>query len=165
MGDPWPCIIGGTDFSLKRTRSPQCWINIGFSGRDSIAEEAQFPPRAWIEKYNVVLPRIQWNYLNMEQQLTLTEHSPFTGYYFKYYGHLVLCLVTQSCPTLCVHMDCSSSGSSVHGDSPGKKTGMGCHALLQGIFPTQGLNPGLLALQADSLLTEPPGRHEQNRIW
>ena len=29
------------------------------------------------------------------------------------------------------------------GDSPGKNTGVGCHALLQGIFPTQGLNPGL----------------------
>ena len=40
-------------------------------------------------------------------------------------------------------MDCSPPGSSVHGDSPGKNTGMGCHALLQGIFPTQGVNPGL----------------------
>ena len=29
-------------------------------------------------------------------------------------------------------------------DSPGKNTGVGCHALLQGIFPTQELNPGLL---------------------
>ena len=29
-------------------------------------------------------------------------------------------------------------------DSPGKNTGVGCHALLQGIFPTQGLNPSLL---------------------
>ena len=29
-------------------------------------------------------------------------------------------------------------------DSPGKTTGVGCHFLLQGIFPTQGLNPGLL---------------------
>ena len=28
-------------------------------------------------------------------------------------------------------------------DSPGKNTGMGCHSLLQRIFPTQGLNPGL----------------------
>ena len=28
-------------------------------------------------------------------------------------------------------------------DSPGTDTGVGCHALLQGIFPTQGLNPGL----------------------
>ena len=29
-------------------------------------------------------------------------------------------------------------------DSPGKKAGVGCHSLLQGIFPTQGSNPGLL---------------------
>ena len=28
--------------------------------------------------------------------------------------------------------------------SPGKHTGVGCHALLQGVFPTQGLNLGLL---------------------
>ena len=41
-------------------------------------------------------------------------------------------------------MDCSPPGSSVHGNSPGKKTGVGSHALLQGIFPTQGLNLGLL---------------------
>ena len=41
-------------------------------------------------------------------------------------------------------MDCSPPGSSVHGDSPGKNTGVGCHALLQGISPTQGSNPGLL---------------------
>ena len=55
----------------------------------------------------------------------------------------LLCLATQSCLTLCKLMDCSPPGSSVHGDSPGKKTGVGCHVLLQGIFPTQGLNPGL----------------------
>ena len=36
-------------------------------------------------------------------------------------------------------------------DSPSKNTGVGCHTFLQGIFPTQGSNPGLLALQADSL--------------
>ena len=29
-------------------------------------------------------------------------------------------------------------------NSPGKNPGVGCHSLLQGIFPTQGLNPGLL---------------------
>ena len=50
----------------------------------------------------------------------------------------------QPCPTLCDPMDCSPPGSSVHRDSPGKNTGVGCHALLQGIFPTQGSNPGLL---------------------
>ena len=55
----------------------------------------------------------------------------------------VLCLVTQSCPTLCNPMDYSPPGSSVHGDSPGKNTGVGCHALQQGIFPTQGPNSDL----------------------
>ena len=57
----------------------------------------------------------------------------------------VLCLVTQSCLTLCDPMDYSLPGSSVHGDSPGQNTGMGCQALLQGIFPTQGSNPCLMS--------------------
>ena len=52
-------------------------------------------------------------------------------------------LVTQSCLTLCYSMDCGPSGLCPW-DSPGKNTGMGCHALLQGILPTQGSNPGLL---------------------
>ena len=41
-------------------------------------------------------------------------------------------------------MDCSPPGSSVYGDSPGKNTGVGCHSLLQGIFPIQGSNLVLL---------------------
>ena len=56
-------------------------------------------------------------------------------------------LVAQSCLTLCDPMDCSLTGSSVHGDSPGKNTGVGCHSLLQGIFLTQGLNQCLLCLR------------------
>ena len=60
------------------------------------------------------------------------------------YKTYVMCLVTQSCLTLFDPMDCTPSGSSVHGDSPGKNTGVSCHNLLQGIFPTQGWNPGLL---------------------
>ena len=56
----------------------------------------------------------------------------------------MLCLVTQLSPTLCDTMDCSLPGSFVHEDSPGKNTGLSCHAFLQGIFPIQGLNPGLL---------------------
>ena len=55
----------------------------------------------------------------------------------------VRCLVAQSYPTLCDSTDCSPPGSSVHGESPGQNSGVGCHALLQGIFPTQGSNPGL----------------------
>ena len=56
----------------------------------------------------------------------------------------VLCLVAQSCLTLCYPKDCSPPGSSVHRDSPGKNDEMGSLSLLQGIFPTQKSNPGLL---------------------
>ena len=55
----------------------------------------------------------------------------------------IVCLVTQSCLTLSSTMYCSTPGSSIHGDSPGKSAGVDCHALLQGIFSTQGSNPDL----------------------
>ena len=51
--------------------------------------------------------------------------------------------VSQSCLTFCDPIDCSPPGSSVHGIFPGMNTGVGCHFLLQGIFPTQGSNPCL----------------------
>ena len=63
--------------------------------------------------------------------------------FYHWHACLCVCLVTQSYLTFGDPVDCSPRGSSVHGDSPGKDTGVGCHALLQGIFPTQGLNPGL----------------------
>ena len=53
------------------------------------------------------------------------------------------CLVSQSYPTLCDLMDWSQPGFSLPGDSSGKNTGVGGHALLQGILPTQGSNPHL----------------------
>ena len=51
-------------------------------------------------------------------------------------------------------------------DSPGKNTGVGCQALLQGIFPTQGSNLGLLHLlhwQVGYLPLAPPGKPSENR--
>ena len=44
----------------------------------------------------------------------------------------------QSCLTFCDPMDFSPPGSSAHGLSPGKNTGVGCPTLLQGTFPIQG---------------------------
>ena len=68
-----------------------------------------------------------------------------------------MCVLSHSsCLILCDLLDCSPPGSSVHGDSPGKNTGVGCHSLLQGIHP--GTKPRSQALQADSLLCEPPGK-------
>ena len=57
--------------------------------------------------------------------------------------YAVLCLVTQSSLTLWDPIDCSLPGFSVHGDSLGKNTGMGCQSLPQRIFPNEGLNPDL----------------------
>ena len=67
-----------------------------------------------------------------------------------------MCLVAQLCPTLCDPMDCSPPG-----DSPGKNTGVGCHDLLQGVFPTQGWNPGFLNCR---LIAEPPGKPINNML-
>ena len=83
---------------------------------------------------------------------------------------MCVCSVAQSCLTLCDPMDYSLPGSSVHGNSPGKDTGVHCHFLLQRIFPTQGSNPHLLHLlpwQVDSLslwcLRSPPS--PQACVW
>ena len=47
-------------------------------------------------------------------------------------------------------------------NSPGKNMGVGCHFLLQEIFPTQGSNPGLPhCRQVGALTSEPPGKHLQ----
>ena len=78
----------------------------------------------------------------------------------------MLGLDAQSYLTLCNPIDYSPPGSSVHGDSLGKDTGVGCHSLLQGIFLEiePGFNlgseiePGSSTLQADSLPSEPTGK-------
>ena len=59
-------------------------------------------------------------------------------------GAKLLVLVAQLCPTLCNTMGCKPTSFLCPWDFPGKNTGVGCHSLLQGIFPTQWLNQGLL---------------------
>ena len=80
-------------------------------------------------------------------------------------SHAVLSLRSRLTP--CDPVDCSPPGSSVQADSPGKNTGVGCLALLQGIFPTQGSNlrlSHLLHWQVGSLPLVPPGK-PQNVPW
>jgi len=76
--------------------------------------------------------------------------------------HYIICVLQaksfKSCPTLYNPVDCSPSGSSVQQEGfSGKNTGVACHALLQGIFPAQGLNLHFLHLhwQAGSLSLVP----------
>ena len=57
-------------------------------------------------------------------------------------ANLYVVLVTQLCPIPCDHMDPATLLCTW--DSPGKATGVGCHSLLHGIFPTKGSNTGPL---------------------
>ena len=75
--------------------------------------------------------------INLSLYIYIYIHAHTHTHTYIYILCAVLCLVTQLYPTLCNPMDCNSPGFSVHGYSPGKNTGVGCHALLQ------GLNPGL----------------------
>ena len=98
-----------------------------------------------------------WN-LSLLSLLALAGRSAVLG---KPPLHLILLLNH----VLLFHpMDCSPPGSSVHGDSPGKNTGAGCHALLQGIEPNLGIEPRSPTLQVDSLLSEPAGKPKNTQV-
>ena len=60
-------------------------------------------------------------------------------------------------------MDCSPPGFSVCGDSPGKNTGVDCHSLLQGIFPIQTSNLGLLHSRQILRYCTDDGRRKRHR--
>ena len=87
--------------------------------------------------------------LKLEERINLgTEYYVYNRARWQWFFDriewiVVLCLVTQLCLTLWDPTHYSPPVSSVYEDSPGKNTRLGCHALLQGILPTQGLNPGL----------------------
>ena len=73
-------------------------------------------------------------------------------------GLAVLCLVPQSCLTLCQHpMGCSLPGSSVHGILLARILG-GLPCPPPGDLPNPGIKPRTPALQADSLPSELPGK-------
>ena len=93
--------------------------------------------------YSLVLQRY-WN--------TPSETNEKCKFYIIHCQLLILALVcvcawsvAQLCLTLCNPLDCSPPGSSVYGIFQ-SRTGVPCHLLLQGIFPTQGSNPHHLCL-------------------
>ena len=85
--------------------------------------------RAWLSDFHIYM--VTWGC----KESDTTEQL--------YHTHIYIYVCAQSCLTLCHPMDHSPPDSSVHGDSPGKNTGVGCQALLQSIFATQVLSPGL----------------------
>ena len=57
--------------------------------------------------------------------------------------HCFICLAAKLCPTLLHPLGCPTR-LLCPWNFPGKNTGVGCHFLLQGIFPPQGWNPSVL---------------------
>ena len=74
---------------------------------------------------------------------------------------LLLFLVAKFCPTLSNPMDCSPQFLCPW-TIPGKKSGVGCHFLLQGIFKTQGSKPAVPTLTGRFFTAKPPGKPQQN---
>ena len=88
------------------------------------------------------------------------------------YPNKYVCVCARACTPSCFSrvgllatLQTVAQQAHLSGDSPGKNTGVGCCALFQGVFPTQGLNPGLLHLlhwQVGSLPLAPPGKPKIN---
>ena len=68
--------------------------------------------------------------------------------------------VPQSCPTLCDPMDCSLSGSSIHGIFQARVLEWIAISFSRDL-PDPGIEPGSHALQADALPSEPPGKPQR----
>ena len=69
--------------------------------------------------------------------------------------------VALSCPALCDHMDCSLPGSSIHGIFQARVLEWIAFPS-PGDLPNPGIEPRSPALQADALLSEPPGKPNEN---
>ena len=95
----------------------------------------------WTDQENVIYIS---TYIYIYIDMYMSHYIPhiYSISYVYIYTHSVL--LAQSCPTLCEPTDCSPPCLLSPWSSPGKNTGVGYHLLLQGIYPTQGLNPALL---------------------
>ena len=88
--------------------------------------------------------------------------SGYIEYGISIQGDAVLCLVSYcvqlfATPWAVAHQTPLSMGIL-------QSIGVGCHALLQGVLPNPGIEPGSPALQVDSLPSEPPGKPIQGMI-
>ena len=81
---------------------------------------------------------------------------------------MCVCVCVRACAvlslTLCDPVDCSSPGSSVHEDFPGKNTIVGCHTIPPGDFTNPGFKLWSPMFQAGSLLFESPGEPKNTGV-
>ena len=99
------------------TVARQAPLSMGFP-REECWSGLPFPDLHWLDPYLLTPPALVEGFFTTEPPRKSTECVA------------VLCLVAQLCPTLFNPMDYSLPDTSVRGDSPGKNTRVGCHALL-----------------------------------
>ena len=143
---------------VQRKRFPPC-ICLGTSAQPFSLSEMSQDQGYQFWGVGTLVPPAPWQWAAWGGPTAL---SALTGTSYFHSPRTLPChaKLLRSCPTLCEPTDCSPPGSSVHGDSPGKNTGVGCYVLLQGIFLTQGSNlllSCLLRWQVGSLPLVPPG--------
>jgi len=112
----------------------------------------------WTEEpgglYSIELPRVGY-YWATEQVLKYHWMPHLTILLYNIFYESVSCSVVLN--SLQLH-ELQPARVLCPWNSPGKNIGVSRHSLLQGIFPTQGLNPGLLNYRQILLLSETPGR-------
>ena len=121
------------------TWSTDMWLNAG----ETSWSQSRLDNPHWSHRYVPVFYHCVTQFLKLSDFNHFTRTHKVTGQEFGWEDPLEK---GKLCLTLWNPVDCSPPGSSVHGDSPGKNTRVGCHTLLCEIFPNQGSNPHLLWL-------------------
>ena len=110
------------------------WLHVTRTGHTVCPNEFHLTP-SWHQAVKFTWSKIKYRYKYIHRLYLLT---------YTYICIYCCCLTAKSCPTLLQPHGQQPARLLSPWDSQGKITGVGCHALLQRIFPTQGLNPHLL---------------------
>ena len=147
-----PCLPGSSVPGISQTRTLE-WVAIPFSRRSSwprhrtcvscIGRQILYRWATGEALMCITVGKLSKKQDSHSLSLHCEPNDLSTCHIESFQKSLLCCLVTKSYLPLCSPVDCSPR-LLCPWDFPGKNTGVSCHFLLQGIFPTQGLKPHLL---------------------
>ena len=124
-------------FTEKDAEAQQRWVPPTRTLASSCRVQCLFHRTSqWICRPFTKVPEMSWQPLRATSFLSICKDG----------GTCMRAKLVQACMTLCKPYGLQPTRLLYPWDFPGKNTRVGCHAFLQGIFPTQGLNPCLLRL-------------------